>query len=387
MLSTPSCGTLSSLNSAAATPRALAEAMLDGLEHRWLTPHPPTSQDFPAGIRADTRRKLLHCGDILNHPPTVKPGRFAPVIRFCRRVLRALLRPWLEMQTRCNSHMVEAIEALHLASYSRLAALDNQMDERCRALYELLKKTDLDDIQAPPEPPANASDEVLNRELGNTGKLAKAGLWFNPPVVVRFENEKAVALGVSERILEHMFVHTRLPKPPARVLDLGCAESTNALEMASFGYDVVGVDMRNLPLEHPSLQVLRGDITQLPFDDESFDVVVSLSTIEHVGLNWYGPTPTNGTDFDVAAEVNRLLKPGGTFLLTVPYGRPVVTPVHRVYDRGRLDELLSGFERVETAYGVREGNAWSFTTDAARAEKADSKDCVCAVALVVVRKA
>ena len=53
----------------------IPEAMRDGLEHRWLTPHPPSSQDFPAGIRADTRRKLLHCGDILNHPPTVKPGK------------------------------------------------------------------------------------------------------------------------------------------------------------------------------------------------------------------------------------------------------------------------------------------------------------------------
>ncbi len=93
-----------------------------------------------------------------------------------------------------------------------------------------------------------------------------------------------------------------MPKPPG-VLDLGLAESTSSLEMACFGYDVVAVDLRNLPLEHPSLQVLRGDISHLPFEDASFDVVVSLSTIEHVGLDWYGTTPHHGDDFDVVAEV------------------------------------------------------------------------------------
>ncbi len=104
MLTTPSCGKLSTLESPEATPQALAEAMCNGLEHRWLTPEPPACQDFPAGIRKDTRRKLLHCGDLLNHPPTVKPGRFAPIVRLLRGALRVLLRPWLEMQTRCNAH-------------------------------------------------------------------------------------------------------------------------------------------------------------------------------------------------------------------------------------------------------------------------------------------
>ena len=354
---------------------------------RWLTPQPAACQDFPAAIRKDTRRKLLHCGDLLNHPPTVKPGRFAPVVRFLRGALRVLLRPWLEMQTRCNTHLIEAIEGLHLASYSRFAALDKQLEERCRVLYDLLMKTDPQDYpNASEPPPATCSDDVLNRELGSNGKLAQAGLWFNPPVVVRFENSKPVAVGVSERILEHMFIHTRLPKPPARVLDLGCAESTSALEMACFGYDVVGVDLRNLPLEHPALQVMRADISRLPFDDASFDVVVSLSTIEHVGLDWYGSAPQKGTDFDVAVEVKRLLRPGGHFILTVPFGRPAVTPLQRIYDRARLDELLQPFERVEIAYGVRDGGAWSFTTDAARAENVDSKDCVSAVAMIVVRK-
>jgi SAM-dependent methyltransferase len=303
-----------------------------------------------------------------------------------------MLRPWLEMQTRCNSGLIDALETLHCASHDRFAALEKQVEDRFQILYDLMRKKTagaarLSEYQGPMEPvPPGCSDEDLNRELGNTGKVAKAGLWFNPPIVVRIEQGEAVAIGTSERIVEHMFVHTRLPKPPARVLDLGCAESTNSLEMAGFGYEVVGVDLRDLPVEHPSFRMVRADITDLPFPDGSFDTVVSLSTIEHVGLEWYGPAPQKGTDFQVAAEVFRVLRPGGHFILTVPYGRAALTPVHRVYDRARLDELLGGFARVETFYGVRDGNAWSVTTDASRAEAADSTDRVSAVALVVARK-
>jgi len=366
--------------------------MRAGLESRWLVPAAPVCQDFPAGLRGDTRRQLHHYGDLLNHPPTAKPGRFSWVIRGLRKLLRTLLRPWLELQSRCNSGLIEALETLHLAAYARFAALNTQLEERCQMLHDLVSKktavhAPLYEYQGPLEAPVEGcTDDDLNRELGNAGKLARAGLWFNPPVVVRFDDNEARSIGISERILEHMFVHTRLPKPPAQVLDLGCAESVSSLEMASFGYDVTGVDLRELPLEHPSLRMVRADIAQLPFPDANFDVVVSLSTIEHVGLDWYG-MEQKGTDFHVAAEVHRVLRPGGHFILTVPYGRAALTPLHRVYDRARLDELLHLFERVETAYGVRDGNFWSFTADSGRADVADSSERVSAVALVVVRKA
>jgi SAM-dependent methyltransferase len=372
--------------------RSLAEAMRAGLESRWLVPSSPVCQDFPAGLRGDTRRQLHHYGDLLNHPATAKPGRFAPVIRLFRKVLRTLLRPWLELQSRCNAGLIEALETIHLAAFARFAALNSQLEDRCQMLHDLVSKkttshTPLYEYQGPLEPPMEGyTDEDLNRELGNRGKLARAGLWFNPPVVVRFDKNEAHSIGISERILEHMFVHTRLPKPPAQVLDLGCSESVSALEMASFGFDVTGVDLRDLPLEHPSFRMVRADIAQLPFDAANFDVVVSLSTIEHVGLDWYG-AEQKGTDMHVAAEVQRVLRPGGLFLLTVPYGRAALTPLHRVYDRARLDELLRCFERVETMYGVRDGNCWTLTPDAAVADAADSTDRVSAVALVVARKA
>jgi SAM-dependent methyltransferase len=188
---------------------------------------------------------------------------------------------------------------------------------------------------------------------------------------------------VGERIIESVFVHTRLPRPPARVLDLGCAESANAVEMAGFGFEVVGVDAREMLLQHPALRVVRTDIGSLPFADGSFDVVVSLSAIARLGLDRCGLPPGRTTDARVIAEVRRVLRPGGRFLLTLPFGRPMLTPTRQVYDLAMLDTLLEPFQRIETAFGVRDGESWSYTTDVSLAERADSGGRVSAVALVV----
>lgn len=227
---------------------------------------------------------------------------------------------------------------------------------------------------------------AVNRELGHEGVIAHAGLWFNPPVGVRLADPHTpVVVAVTERILEHMFVHSRLPQPPARVLDMGCAESLCALEMASMGYQVVGVDLRRLPLDHPNFTQVQANLGDLPFADGSFDVAVCLSTVEHVGLGWYSEGDRT-TDGKAIREAVRTLKPGGTFILTVPFGQATITPVHRVYDRPQLDELLSPLNVKELRFGVRDGETWVLTDDEAAAARATSDDRVSAVALIVAEK-
>jgi ubiquinone/menaquinone biosynthesis C-methylase UbiE len=130
----------------------------------------------------------------------------------------------------------------------------------------------------------------------------------------------------------------------------------------------------------------QSNAADLPFPDASFDVAVSLSTIEHIGLDWYAPINAESTDHGAMAELLRVLKPGGRLLLTVPFGRPVTTRVHRVYDSARLDALLQPFRRVETLYGARDENCWSITRDGKEAERMDSAQRVSAVALVVAER-
>ena len=68
------------------------------------------------------------------------------------------------------------------------------------------------------------------------------------------------------------------------------------------------------------------DLRALPFKDALYDIVVSVSTLEHVGCDnrfYTGRSPSEERldDFLAAAkEMTRVLKPGGLLLLTVPYG-------------------------------------------------------------------
>jgi SAM-dependent methyltransferase len=346
-------------------PALLAEAMRAGLEARYHpAPHPHAGAEVVTPL-PELLPALRGYAGLLHHPPVVKPGRLAPVFRFLRRALRALLRPWFEFQTRYNELALDQLDTYRAQVNDNLARLDKRLRELGQHLDRCEQR--LDDKAY--------YTEYVNRELSDRGKIAQAGLWLDPPVSVQLHGGEPRLVAVTPRIVEHIFAHTRLPRPPARALALGCAATTNALEMASLGFEVVGVDIRPLPLAHPNFRMVSADPGQLPLPDDSFDVAVSLSAVGN-----------ETDDRGAIAEVRRVLKPGGRLISSVPFGLPIVTPTHRVYDRAALDELLASFRLVEATFAVRDGDSWYCTADDDQAGRADSARRVSAVALVVAEK-
>lgn len=199
----------------------------------------------------------------------------------------------------------------------------------------------------------------LNYAASHQGPLADAGLWVNSPVTVEWQEGGARLGSVNERILEQPFVFAALGDlaPGTRVLDVGGAESTVALSLASLGYRVTVAEPQGYPFRHPNLAVHQGPIGTLT-PAEPFDAVVLLSAIEHVGLGHYpgtGPEAGDPDGADVAAmgHVAGLLAPGGRLVLTTPYGPAAVNDVERTYDREGVLRLLDGWRIHYAAVGRR----------------------------------
>ncbi len=98
----------------------------------------------------------------------------------------------------------------------------------------------------------------------------------------------------------------------------------------------------------------RGVAEDLPFESGTVDCVTSLSAIEHFGLGSYGDPLDPEADVKAAAEIVRVLRPGGHLVLTtLCTGRPewyVVFNARRVYSLERVGELFRGLELVDGAF-------------------------------------
>jgi len=96
--------------------------------------------------------------------------------------------------------------------------------------------------------------------------------------------------------------------PNALVLDAGCGSGRIFRYRLAAGCRVVGADIGTELRDNPNLaDRARGDLQRLPFADASFDAVLASHVMEHL------PRPELAL-----AEVARVLKPGGRFLLLTP---------------------------------------------------------------------
>lgn len=97
-----------------------------------------------------------------------------------------------------------------------------------------------------------------------------------------------------------------------RVLDAGCGEGYGTALLAATAREAVGIDLEHSVIEraadlYPRASFHAGNLVDLPFDDGSFEAVVSLQVIEHIH------TPQR-----FLAECARVLAPGGSLMIATP---------------------------------------------------------------------
>jgi SAM-dependent methyltransferase len=105
----------------------------------------------------------------------------------------------------------------------------------------------------------------------------------------------------------------RHPDPATPILDGGASYSPFLEALQDLGYEqLVGCDLVSEGLARgPAISLALADVTRLPFEQESFDVVGSISVLEH------------GVDVERAMhEWARVLRPGGSLVLSTDYHDP-----------------------------------------------------------------
>lgn len=137
-----------------------------------------------------------------------------------------------------------------------------------------------------------------------------------------------------------------------RVLDIACGSgygSVSVLEMQPNVAEYVGVDISEEAIEyakvnypHSKASYFIGDALNLKLKEQIgiFDTIISYETIEH----FYG-------DQLFIENLYNLLKPGGTLLISTPFGRgvgqPCSTPYHvHQYKEEEFIALLNPFKTV-----------------------------------------
>jgi ubiquinone/menaquinone biosynthesis C-methylase UbiE len=141
-------------------------------------------------------------------------------------------------------------------------------------------------------------------------------------------------------------------REPLRVLDAGCGTGAllDRLEARS-EIELYGLDFSGQALSYTRQRghnrLVQGDLTRLPFPDGTFDVVTALDVVEHVR-----------EDEQALREVNRVLRPDGVLLVSVPAFRflwgPHDTALQhfRRYTAGEMGVLMrrTGFRVSKLTY-------------------------------------
>jgi ubiquinone/menaquinone biosynthesis C-methylase UbiE len=125
-----------------------------------------------------------------------------------------------------------------------------------------------------------------------------------------------------------------------RVLDVGCGPR-GSLEWAHMARERVGVDplarkYRKLGADAHAMRYVNAGAESIPLPDQHFDVVAAFNSLDHV------------EDVNPAiAEIKRLTKPGGLFLLIVEVNHPPTNTEPLTLQWNIVDRFRDCFELIE----------------------------------------
>lgn len=161
---------------------------------------------------------------------------------------------------------------------------------------------------------------------------------------------------IHERSIEYPWIAKNISEiKNCCVLDVGAKEGLPSSDILLNNNNVVftiDINASNSIQSNNRLIIKNGDICSTPFNNEFFDAVIAVSTLEHIGiLGRYGiDQPDQEGDISAMVEIFRILKPGGKVFITLPYGVGKSLPLNRLYNVDRVNRLFEKYTNIKKEY-------------------------------------
>lgn len=360
------------------------------LESLNLASNEVTSSDLNDLLQYNLRIANLSV-DVQTNPKieTSKPKIVRWLVLKIRNIMqnevRFALNPVVNNQIKFNIHMVRAlneiwnkiIEMEISRGYNELLKRDSS-DEEINAFQKRIKFGGFDlnnfrNLLKNSVEYGNVLEEKKFQDLILIKKLIERRKYSNELEILKKKDKKNALYFVdfekivenilnpfAERHTEYLWVLKNITTE-GNLLDIGSLESELANELTKIkSLRVFGVDIRS-PNKGILYEFRKEDATHLSFNDEFFNLVTIISSIEHFGLDVYGGQKIDNADKIAIKEIKRIMKPNGLLLLTVPFGAKP-RPWSRVYNIKSLQVLLEGFKILEEKYYVQQDFGWIETS-------------------------
>jgi SAM-dependent methyltransferase len=159
---------------------------------------------------------------------------------------------------------------------------------------------------------------------------------------------------LDERMVEYPWMLTRLPQGPADLLDAGSTLNHSFIlkhpRLSNKKITIMTLAPEAQCFWRQGISYVFGDLRYTYFRDSTFDILVSISVLEHVGLDnrMYAPDGKSverdpDAYLSAAAEFRRILKPGGACLITVPFGKYQLRSWLQVFDSVMIERIINTF--------------------------------------------
>lgn len=167
---------------------------------------------------------------------------------------------------------------------------------------------------------------------------------------------EAWGMWLDERVIEYPWFLSRLPEGRGRLLDAGSALNHEyILSHPRLSEKIISI--YTLAPESESywqrgVSYIYGDLRDCCFRDTYFDWIVSISTLEHIGMDntrHYTRDPAKNENcpeshIQAVLELRRVLKPQGVLYVTLPYGRASNRGWLQIFDSEKVRNLEEAFQ-------------------------------------------